>query len=147
MSAPVEPPVSPALDERFQAFRFVMLREMALLPDPPKPKELSHANGVWKRLRKEATTFATKLRPGEARAWFRQRIFSTPEFRRFSRLRDERRRADPRYQASRREVSKEWYETVGRERRSTPEMRAKLAEQARLRYAEKKRLRAILEQV
>lgn len=121
------------LDVRFRAFRLALLHAMGQVGHTTSEVEIKRVNGMWKRLRTEATKEASV--PGEAQRFFRT-IFETPEWKAFSSLRSRLWRQTEAYKEKRRAYAKTYYQEVAKAKRATPEVRDRINRRRRERYEE-----------
>ena len=126
------------IDWEFAAYRTRVIELLSGVTRESSKKAMTQANGTYRRYREEYEHACAKWgAPGQALRHLHE-LWATPEWRRFHTERTRRWHSTPESMEKRRAYAKVHYETVAKERRSTPEARAKLAAQRRARYAAKK---------
>ena len=117
------------LERELGALRLALIKILTELPEQPTGKEIAKANGRWMALRREAGL--RQFEPGDAEDWFRESIFSHPQFARFAKLRTARRKTLPSYRTKQ--------AAAARARRADPVKNAEINKQRRANYAAAKR--------
>jgi hypothetical protein len=126
------------LGEKFAARRGRFLVRLSTITEASDAKEIDRASGVWQRLKEAVFKLNVEVgSPGDADE-FVAAVYSTPEWRAFDVIRRRRWRGTERARVKARETSRAWYAQTGKARRASPEMRTKLNEQRRARYAAQK---------
>lgn len=126
------------LDWEFAAFRSTVVALLAGITRESSAKDMQRANGTYRRYRVEYEQACARWgQAGQANRHLAE-LWATPEWIAFHREKTRRWHTSPAGLEKRRVYAKEHYEKVAKERRSTPEAKAKLAAQRRARYAASK---------
>jgi hypothetical protein len=123
------------LDGRLRALRLSLLRRVSCISDDSPIEAMERAYRAYYYVKQVAVREAQE--PGEARAFMRA-LFAEPEFARFWSIRRARYRKTAEYQVRRRAYDRRRYEMKLRDERTTPEVRARLAEVRRRQRAKRK---------
>jgi hypothetical protein len=117
----------------FAGLRRSVLDRMGALTSESTDAEIKSVMGCWQALRREVGNWCAEdlMCPDSPQEYFSDWIWKTNEWRNFDRARTRRKHRRPDIRMKRQKAARAYYATTAKEARSTPEMKAVLAQRKR----------------